>query len=267
MTDFFDTLPRTLFPSIEIVAVDCVSVTKNRFKVYVRTPSLTFENIRRFMTLGGRLTSRDVTRTLATISAFWKILFPDISDDEEPPLDPRTLRHLTSGLLFYYELRPKRLDPVPKFYMPVRHLCRSDADICRAMEELYLREGNWRAARSYATFFNQVLSVTFFYEIYPTLTEIYILVLTETWTQEPESTRTLHSRPSQITLISRRISNPNATSPETDLLRCFQLQRLTELNLLFPVLVRLSDVNAHRTATYIYVTKSVGPNETNIQDL
>ncbi|KAF9468247.1 aromatic prenyltransferase [Collybia nuda] len=149
LLEFFRSLPQNLAPSIEIVAVDCVPSSKNRLKVYVRTPLTTLSAVKQFMTLGFAVDSAEITETLEQASYFWRILFPGISDDEEPTVGGDRLRHPTSGLLFYYELRASSLYPLPKIYIPVRHLCKSDEEIIGAMEKLYRKMNNLEAMRNY----------------------------------------------------------------------------------------------------------------------
>lgn len=146
---FFDSLPSHLAPSLEIAAVDCVPSHKNRLKLYVRTPFATLENIQRFMTLDGTLRTPMIDKALEQIATFWRLLFGNIPDDAEPSVCEDRLRHLTSGLLFYYELRGDSAHPHPKVYLPVRHLCKDDAQIVQAMVDLYEAIGNVEAAKRY----------------------------------------------------------------------------------------------------------------------
>lgn len=146
---FFHSLPPNIAPSIEIVAVDCVASSKNRLKVYARTPLTTLSTIKRFMTLDSAIGSQAISRALEQVSYFWGLLFPGIPDDEQPGVEESRLRHPTSGLLFYYELRGDSLQPLPKVYVPVRHLCKNDEEIVHAMEKLYRKVNNLEAVRKY----------------------------------------------------------------------------------------------------------------------
>ena len=154
---FFDSLPSHLTPSLEIAAVDCVPSHKNRLKIYVRTPVATLGNIKRFMTLDGTLRTPTIDKALEQIATLWRLLFGDILDDVEPDVCEDRLRHLTGGLLFYYELRGDSAHPHPKVYLPVRHLCRSDAQIVQAMVELYQEIGNVEAAKRYGSIVRETL--------------------------------------------------------------------------------------------------------------
>ncbi|OSX65978.1 hypothetical protein POSPLADRAFT_1043520 [Postia placenta MAD-698-R-SB12] len=149
---FFQLLPQHLQPSLEIVAVDCVPSHANRLKIYFCIPLATLSTIRRVMTLDSTLQLPDVEKTLEWVTLFWRLLFPNITDDEEPSVELARLRHPTSGLLFYFDLRPDHTKPSPKVYIPVRHLCRNDGDIIHAVTCLYDMLGFEKARDSYGHF-------------------------------------------------------------------------------------------------------------------
>jgi DMATS type aromatic prenyltransferase len=154
---FFGSLPPSLTPSIEIVAVDCVPSSVNRLKVYIRTPLTTLSTVKRFMTLDSVIESTAINRALEQVSYLWEILFPGLSDDKEPGVGESQLRHPTGGLLFYYELRGDSLHPLPKIYLPVRHLCKNDEEIVKAMEKLYRKTNNLEALRNYGRMLRDTL--------------------------------------------------------------------------------------------------------------
>ncbi|KAJ7575923.1 aromatic prenyltransferase [Mycena floridula] len=153
---FFQFLPQRLFPSIEIVAVDCVPSHRNRIKIYVRAPCASLSTIKLFMTLDGSL---DTSKTLDLVSMFWNSLFPGLDDDEEPNVGEERLRHPTSGLLFYYELRPDHAIPFPKLYLPIRHLCNDENEVVNAVSKLYLSMDKPMESEKYRALFNEVLFI------------------------------------------------------------------------------------------------------------
>lgn len=118
---------------------------------------VTLANIKHFMTLGGVLQTIDVTKAVTCVRTFWKLLFRDLSENEEPHVDEMRLRHLTGGLLFYYELRKSSPYPYPKVYVPVRHLCQSDAQIVMAVDSLYRAIGDPDAAIKYCAIVRESL--------------------------------------------------------------------------------------------------------------
>jgi len=147
--DFFELCPPHLKPSILGVAVDCVPSQKNRLKVYARTMDASLANVKHFMTLGGMARTPMVMKAIEQITILWRLLFGDLPEDREPDVGEDRLRHMTGGLLFYYELRGGCAHPHPKLYLPVRHLCRDDAQIMQAMVRFYEATGNFEAARRY----------------------------------------------------------------------------------------------------------------------
>ncbi|KAH9918661.1 tryptophan dimethylallyltransferase-domain-containing protein [Fomitopsis serialis] len=149
---FLTSLPAHLAPSVDIVAVDCVPSRENRLKVYVRTSRASFSNLRHHMTLGGTQETRTTSSALKMASAFWKLLFSNLPDGDEPDVAQERLRHPTSGLLFYFELRGDSTIPLPKVYIPVRHLCPDDECIVRAVEMTYAMIGLEDAKQQYGNF-------------------------------------------------------------------------------------------------------------------
>lgn len=170
---FFETLPLSSTPNISIVAVDCVPSKQNRVKIYCRSPLTTLTNLRRFITLGRSSASLSagsdspLKRGLDQITLLWYLLFPDMANSEYDNSEPamRDPSHPTAGLLFYYELRGGHPEPFPKVYIPVRHLCRSDRHIVKALTQFYRRTGNIKAGMRYARDVQEILWVSCLYLI------------------------------------------------------------------------------------------------------
>ncbi|TFY60760.1 hypothetical protein EVJ58_g4945 [Rhodofomes roseus] len=154
---FLTSLPDPLAPSVEIVAVDCVPSHANRLKIYVRTPRASFKTLRYFMTLGDAQETRTTSSALEMAGIFWKQLFSGLPEEDEPDVAEERLRHPTSGLVFYYELRGDITTPLPKVYIPVRHLCPNDEIIARAVESTYAMIGMEEASQRYRTFVQESL--------------------------------------------------------------------------------------------------------------
>lgn len=158
---FFDSLPAQFAPDPFMVAVDCVEARHNRVKVYVRTPLISLSTVQRFFTLdrsSDRL-SGSIKRALKRISLLWKLLFPEHSggpsdESEVPSYNPS---HLTTGLLFYYELRAGYSEPFPKVYIPVRHLCGNDEQVVCALIRFYDEMGQPHLGQQYADCVRSIL--------------------------------------------------------------------------------------------------------------
>ena len=121
----------------EMLAIDCVSPTAARIKVYLRSQSTSFNSIRSNMTLGGKLRQRGLESGLLELEKLWRLVLPvakNSSPDEELP---RKI-HRTAGILYYYDFKSKQSCPVPRIYIPVRHYGHNDLDIAKALET-YLR--------------------------------------------------------------------------------------------------------------------------------
>ncbi|GJJ14525.1 hypothetical protein Clacol_008790 [Clathrus columnatus] len=164
---FFETLPPALTPNINIVAVDCLPSKQNRVKIYCRSPLTTLSNLRRFITLGRSTAgttnlNSPLKRGLDQITLLWYLLFPNMADSKFDNVEPlmRDPAHPTAGLLFYYELRGGHSEPFPKVYIPVRHLCRNDRHVVRALTEFYRQTGNIKAGMRYARDVQEILQVS-----------------------------------------------------------------------------------------------------------
>ncbi|GBE88132.1 tryptophan dimethylallyl transferase variant 2 [Sparassis latifolia] len=146
---YFNTLPPSVRPGIEILATDCAAPENSRIKVYVRTRSTKFSDLEGLMTLGGALKGPLIDDAMAALVDLWHLVMGvDISAPnwKEQRLVPRSSNdnHITAGLLLYYELKPGCAQPFPKVYLPVRHYCANDLAVARGMEAYHRARGNVR---------------------------------------------------------------------------------------------------------------------------
>lgn len=160
----FDFITRcTIAPSLDIVAIDFVPAAENRMKVYVRlTPEhMSFDCLRHYFTLGGRLQSQAIDAALDAVWSIWQLLFGPC----------QTARHIkplhnqgagTAALCMYYDLRQGAPLPAPKVYIPVRHYCATDAAVSNAMERFFASRGNINGARHHGEDFRRILYVSLF---------------------------------------------------------------------------------------------------------
>ncbi len=127
ITDFLSRFLPGDRPEIEIVAVDCVPSAQNRLKIYFRTNLLSYAHMEYFLTLGGTLSSTELSAGLHKARELWDTLTADGT--------PAGSRFFPSGLI-YYELRQKRDNPSSKVYLPVRRYLPDDLAISKALEGL-----------------------------------------------------------------------------------------------------------------------------------
>ncbi|EGN95872.1 hypothetical protein SERLA73DRAFT_187119 [Serpula lacrymans var. lacrymans S7.3] len=147
--DYFDTLPSSIRPSVEIIATDCAAPKDSRIKVYVRTRSTKFSDLEGLMTLGGKLKGKVIEDAMSNLTSLWEMIMrvdTSAPDWKEQRLTPRLSveandNHITGGLLLYYELKPGCPLPFPKVYLPVRHYCSDDLAIAEGMEAYHRKKG------------------------------------------------------------------------------------------------------------------------------
>ena len=123
------------------LAVDCVHPSKSRLKLYMRSPHTSFESVRACMTLGGAVCPSGTLKCLEELWELWKLvigLADGISPREELPLN----EHLTSGVLYNFDIKSGSLFPEPKIYIPVRHYARDDLSIAKGLAMFLAKRGS-----------------------------------------------------------------------------------------------------------------------------
>jgi DMATS type aromatic prenyltransferase len=146
--DYILSQPVEAMPRIEIIATDCVTPTKSRVKLYIRTRYTSFSKVRDVYTLGGRLNDPTTHEGVATLKGLWYSLLSlpaDYPEEDELPFTD----HRTAGTLFNFELKPGNPLPQPKVYVPVRHYGRSDLDISASLAAFFKQQGWKGPAGSY----------------------------------------------------------------------------------------------------------------------
>ncbi|KAF9552276.1 aromatic prenyltransferase [Agrocybe pediades] len=153
VTQYLDSLPPTTpRPTLEMVAVDSVSPSKNRIKIYYRSHENTIEAIIQHLTLGGTLNDPTTLQTISIFRTLSGYLFPGASTT-----DALMSKRNWPGFLMYFELTPKSQVPFPKVYIPVRQYCANDAQIADAVGKYLRSTGNTTAGDRYAAEFQRLM--------------------------------------------------------------------------------------------------------------
>ncbi|KFH44067.1 Ent-kaurene oxidase-like protein [Hapsidospora chrysogenum ATCC 11550] len=133
--------------AIELVAVDCVNETSlpdARVKFYVHARSNSFNTVRDYVTLGGRLQDESTLKGLAILRDIWHLLLQEpegaVDDDFEKPLNDSSI--FCQRLYFSFEMRPGRKVPEVKTYLPTWNYVRSDEETVKNYEEVFRRCGH-----------------------------------------------------------------------------------------------------------------------------
>lgn len=125
---------------VEIFAIDCVSPSESRLKIYVRSRNTTFDGMLDVMTLGGR-TSKFADETVGSLRELWCACFSVENTTEAMSQPLKNKNHRTGGLLYYFELKPGAKMPTSKVYLPVRHYAESDDQVARGLSDYLLKRG------------------------------------------------------------------------------------------------------------------------------
>lgn len=121
-----------------LLGIDCVEPTKSRVKVYMRTPGTSFNHLTAIMALGGR--RKIHAKALAELRELWSAtlgLDENFSSSAELPFNS----HETSGLLFYFDVKPGGSVPDVKGYIPVRHYGKNDQGIASGLTTFLAKRG------------------------------------------------------------------------------------------------------------------------------
>lgn len=154
---YIATLSPNVYATPEIVAVDCLSPSKNRAKIYLRTQGRSFSALQALFTLGGSLNSPSIRESLSCLEHLWRLFFGDIPATKD--VLPTNASHYASGFVVYFELSLNRPDPAPKIYIPVRHYCTDDEAIGKALATYYRDIGNDNMASRYLKCIEDILYV------------------------------------------------------------------------------------------------------------
>jgi DMATS type aromatic prenyltransferase len=126
LLDFLQT-PQGILCDIICLAIDCVRPERSRYKIYVRSPETSFEQVWDMMTMGGRLEGLCHTAR-ANLKDLWRLTL-GLDDDFDENAALPSKKHATAGVLYYYDIKAGLEAPESKVYVPVRHYAASDQDI------------------------------------------------------------------------------------------------------------------------------------------
>ena len=148
------------------MAIDCVneaSLPDARVKFYVHARSNSFNTVRDYVTLGGRLQDESTLKGLAILRNIWHLLLQEpegaVDDEFEKPLNDSSI--FCQRLYFSFEMRPGRKFPEVKTYLPTWNYVRSDEETMKNYEEVFRRCGHeWGEEGRYRKVFESALYVS-----------------------------------------------------------------------------------------------------------
>jgi len=122
-----------------MVAVDCVSTSTSRIKVYVRSAKTSFASIEAVMSLFED--SLKIVNGMRELRRLWSLIF-SLGDDFCTAEELPQKLHATSGMLYYFEVNPKSRKINTKVYLPVKHYGRNDEAVALGLAQFLGDRGN-----------------------------------------------------------------------------------------------------------------------------
>nr|AGN73100.1 aromatic prenyl transferase-like protein [Epichloe aotearoae] len=149
--------------AVELVGIDCVDeadLSEARVKLYVHTRDNSFNTVRDYVTLGGRITDETTLEGLGVLRELWHMLLqkPEGIPDEgyDAPFSDKEGFAAYQKLYFGFELRPSRELPEVKSYLPTWHYVKSDDVAVDNYEEVFRRCGqDWGHNSKYRKMFEE----------------------------------------------------------------------------------------------------------------
>ncbi|KAL9122382.1 MAG: hypothetical protein Q9187_001066 [Circinaria calcarea] len=158
LSNFLAASPEGRLLDVEGLAIDCISPSQSRLKVYARSPLTSFDSVWTYMTMGGKLSRSEKVRR--ELSDLWRLVLEldrSFSSSESLPL--KTDR--TAGIMYNYDIRAGTIMPEPKIYINTRHYGQNDLSIAQGLASFMMKyhraddiAGYWRVIDGFCTYRN-----------------------------------------------------------------------------------------------------------------
>ncbi|UNI24540.1 hypothetical protein JDV02_010276 [Purpureocillium takamizusanense] len=153
--------------SVEQVGIDCLPesmLPSARVKIYVHVMSNSFQTVRDYVTLNGRLKDPVALEGLSKLREIWHLLLnePKPIDDEEweKPVTGYSPMNMQHRLYITYEMKPGNSNPIVKVYVLAQNYAPDDDTIIRNYEQNYSHFGwPWGEDGSYRKIIESALYV------------------------------------------------------------------------------------------------------------
>jgi len=137
----FATDPSNPALEIDMLAIDLISPTASRLKIYFRNRETSFSSVQRTMTLRNRIQTPELMHGLSNLKRLWEAVFKLEESPDDASLPARD--HRTAGILYNVEFSLGNVRPRVKIYIPVRHYASSDSNILHGLNDyLYSINGS-----------------------------------------------------------------------------------------------------------------------------
>ena len=119
---------------LEIVGlgIDIAEPKSSRLRLYVRSPSTSFDSICSIMTMGGQLSNLRSAKTLENLREIWRLVLSLDKDFSSSDNLPRP-RHKTAGTFLNFDIKPGNAVPEAKLYIPAKHHSMNDLAVAEGL--------------------------------------------------------------------------------------------------------------------------------------
>lgn len=116
-----------------MIDFDCLSPQKSCTKMYARCPDIRIASVIQTMSIFDN-TSK-IANNLKELQMLWNLIFSCGGQSHTNYLPHKA--HITSGILYYFEVRPGSSKVTTKVYLPVKHYAKDDLSVAEGLQEFF----------------------------------------------------------------------------------------------------------------------------------
>ncbi|KAF7888930.1 hypothetical protein EAF00_009230 [Botryotinia globosa] len=120
-----------------MIAFDCVSPQKSRMKIYARCPDIRLASVMEIMSIFAD--KYKIAKGLEEFRMLWNLVFNCGDQGQAGHLPYKS--HITSGILYYFEVRPGGSKVTTKVYLPVKHYAKDDLSVAKGLQSFFNKRG------------------------------------------------------------------------------------------------------------------------------
>lgn len=120
-----------------MIAFDCVSPQKSRMKIYARCPDIRLASVMEIMSIYEDKSK--IAKGLEELRMLWNLVFSCGDQGQAGHLPYKS--HVTSGILYYFEVRPGSSKVTTKVYLPVKHYAKDDFSVAKGLQTFFNKRG------------------------------------------------------------------------------------------------------------------------------
>ncbi|RAL63622.1 hypothetical protein DID88_003666 [Monilinia fructigena] len=121
-----------------MIAFDCVAPKQSRMKIYARCPDIRLTSVIEVMSIFEDKSK--IVNGLKELRRLWALVFSCCDESQADHLPYK--EHITSGILYYFEVRPGSSKITTKIYLPVKHYAKDDISIARGLQIFFKERGS-----------------------------------------------------------------------------------------------------------------------------